>query len=69
MIKYVLHSGFVRSRNDGDIHWIPGYKLAQLYRLKPGSYFIWKDNTPYSTTLPHIDLYPDPTGVYSLERL
>lgn len=30
-IKYVLHPGYIRSRSDGDIHYIGAGQLANLY--------------------------------------
>lgn len=30
-MRYVLHPGYVTSKNDGDQHFIGGPRLAQLY--------------------------------------
>lgn len=34
-IKYVLHSGTVRSAADRDIHFIPAHRLPHLYQVHP----------------------------------
>lgn len=35
MIKNVVHPGYVRSMNDGDVHYITGSMLTKLYGLNP----------------------------------
>jgi hypothetical protein len=32
-IRYVLHPGYMRSRNDGDLHYITAGQLADLYHV------------------------------------
>lgn len=32
---YVLHPGYVRSRNDGDRHFIDAIRLRRLYAIPP----------------------------------
>lgn len=33
-VLYILHPGMVRSRNDGDLHYIDAASLAQLYGVQ-----------------------------------
>jgi len=33
--KYVVFGGEVISKNDGEIHYIPAYKVCELYGLNP----------------------------------
>lgn len=40
-MKFALHSGYVISQTDGDLHWVPASRLIQLYELRPGEYFFW----------------------------
>jgi len=35
--KYVIHSDYVRSRNDGDLHFITCSQLVRLYNVNPSS--------------------------------
>jgi hypothetical protein len=35
--RAMVHPGKVRSRNDGDIHWVTGRDLIALYRLNPAT--------------------------------
>jgi hypothetical protein len=39
--QFALHAGYVRSRHDGDRHYIGVGQLIRLYRLRPGEYVIW----------------------------
>jgi hypothetical protein len=32
--RYVLHPGYIRSKNDGDEHFIGGPRLARLYGVR-----------------------------------
>lgn len=33
--RVILHPGEVRSINDNQVHYIPGFRLKQLYGLRP----------------------------------
>jgi hypothetical protein len=37
-VEYLIRSGYVRSRNDGDMHRISVPQLVQLYGLRPGEW-------------------------------
>jgi hypothetical protein len=41
--KYALHPGWVRSKSDGDRHYITSEKLARLYMLRYDEWFAWDD--------------------------
>lgn len=35
MIKYFVHPGYVKSKSDGDEHYITAEQLIRLYRVNP----------------------------------
>lgn len=35
MIKYIIHSGWIKSKNDGQMHWIGYGDLIRLYNVNP----------------------------------
>jgi hypothetical protein len=37
-VRYLISPGYVRSRNDGDMHWISVPQLVKLYGLRPGEW-------------------------------
>jgi hypothetical protein len=41
-LRYVLVPGEIRSRQDGDVHFIDAPTLARLYQLRPGEWTAWK---------------------------
>lgn len=66
MLKYAIYPGYVRSRSDGQRHFIGGEKLARLYGLEPGEYKIFKgiDGERFPTDL--VELHPRQDGDYTL---
>jgi hypothetical protein len=42
--RYVVVPGYIRSRTDGDEHYVTGPQLAWLYGLRPGEYEVYKPN-------------------------
>ena len=69
--RFILHPGFVRSKTDGQQHFISASKLAELYRVdlrdcivlapdnpEKGFGFEWKEDD--------VDLYPRTDGNYNL---
>jgi len=34
-IKNIIRGGYVKSKSDGDIHYITAWKLLKLYKLNP----------------------------------
>jgi len=69
-MKYAIHPGEVRSKNDGDIHFI-GYKeLIRLYKLNLKDCILW-DIHVNSTFLgrdprDYIHCYPKEDGDYNI---
>ena len=42
----IVYGGYVKSKSDGDIHYISAYKLLKLYKLKPTECILideWED--------------------------
>jgi len=62
--KYVLFPGYVRSRNDGDRHYIDAPKLAQLYGVRLGECVIANERG-HSALLGLIELHPRSDGLYT----
>ena len=63
--KYALHPGYVRSKSDGDIHYINSSSLIRLYEVDPKECIIW--NSIADITLnadAYYHLYPDYDGRY-----
>ena len=69
MKKYVLHPGMIRSRIDGDEHYIRAGDLARLYQVPWGECII-DDGQPGAfydrTSARLIHLYPSYNGDYHL---
>jgi len=63
--KYVLHSGYVKSTYDGDIHHISAYELVNLYGLKREDCVIARPHICYPKD--YIHLWPDSTGKYEIK--
>lgn len=65
--KYALHPGWVRSKTDGDEHYISTVQLARLYELRPSEYIVWGTASQYSLMYrwdDYIHLYPRYDGDY-----
>ncbi len=72
-LKYVLVPGHVRSRHDGDLHWIGVPTLAQLYGVKLRECVVYPDHDRAALQRQfdarHADLvwlYPQVSGDYTL---
>ena len=72
-IKYGIHPGYIRSRIDGDIHWISATKLMQLYEVNPDECIVIYKNRPDLVRSIGLDLgklihlYPRYDGNYNLK--
>lgn len=72
-VKYVIHPGFVRSRTDGDIHYISASKLMQFYGVRSNECIIVQKDRPDSVRSIGLDLnklihlYPRYDGNYNLK--
>jgi hypothetical protein len=64
--RFVIHPGSVRSRHDGDVHFVGFLELARLYGVNPADCLD-------ASTVPHwawpkgaVHLFPGYSGDYSL---
>ena len=64
--KYLCHGGYVRSRHDGEIHYVSARRMPQLYGVDPAEcmFTMSEGARPYFAPPWLIDLVPDPTGQY-----
>lgn len=66
----MVHPGYVRSRNDGQTHWVGAAQLLSLYRLPRGTPHLVLDSRQDDPALGYrplpddIDLYPRFDGNY-----
>lgn len=67
MKKYAIHPGMVRSKNDGDLHFISFKKLCRLYGVNPEECFKWSDSCLGHHWGNYEHLYPKYDGDYQLE--
>ena len=51
LCKYIICPGEVRSKSDGDIHYISGQELIRLYRLDPRECYILDYDRPLAVDL------------------
>jgi hypothetical protein len=68
MIKYFIYPGEVKSYSDGDIHYISGNKLIELYGVNPSECKIIRtpeDERGYDTSNVMF-LYPRMSGNYKI---
>jgi hypothetical protein len=63
--RFVLHPGWVVSRNDGQRHYIDGRALRRLYQVPEGECVVTAGKWPGIGERPgDVHLYPDVRGVY-----
>lgn len=78
-VLFYVYPGLVMSVNDGDHHYVDAPKLLTLWGIDAG---VWKVMCTNSATWDRgfneddrpkrkliVDLYPDPTGEYDLEKI
>ena len=66
-MRYVLCPGWVKSKSDGDLHYITAPRLAQLYGVRVNDCAVWDSEKPQPGGRPEgIYLYPDYHGDYRL---
>lgn len=66
---YVIHPGEVRSKSDGDIHYVSYHQLCRLYRLDPQAKNVYYEKTALGLDLTNPDvevvhLFPLESGKY-----
>jgi len=64
-MRYVLHPGYVTSKNDGDQHFIGGPRLAKLYGVDMRQ-CVFGDVPEYREQEGDVHLCPDYHGNYTL---
>ena len=70
MIKYIIHENYVKSKNDGDLHFIRGEQLISLYKLNRSECEIvrYGDLRPVVLTGTFVHLYPRYDGNYNIQK-
>jgi hypothetical protein len=70
MKRYILHSGFVISKNDGKAHFIPENELIRLYKIPIGTPIHFHNDISNFRVYNENDihLHPDPAGEYKLPK-
>lgn len=66
--RYVLHPGRVRSRNDGEQHFITASQLAMLYRISMDDCVVYQKGMPLDEP-GSIHLFPRENGDYRLSGI
>jgi hypothetical protein len=64
-VRYVLHPGYIRSKHDGDEHFIGGPRLARLYGVDIRD-CVYGDTRRYAPRQGDIHLRPRYDGNYDL---
>jgi hypothetical protein len=71
-MKYAIHEGWVRSKNDEDEHFISFNQLIHLYHLNPKDCIRWNYDEPETyrgrNESDYIHLYPRRDGNYQLPK-
>lgn len=64
---FVTQPGEIRSKNDGDVHFISHADLVRLYRVPPFKSWKWDGHTLRNTgTVYHVHLFPSYLGEYNV---
>lgn len=67
--RAMVHPGYVKSKNDGDIHWISGADLIRLYRLNPATTTVYTEGRMAGRDQADFDhYYPRFDGKYEEHR-
>lgn len=68
MKKYALHPGNVRSKHDGDTHYISAGALMRLYKVSPLYVVVYDENLHSRYWDEYIHLFPREDGNYKLKE-
>ena len=77
-LKYVIYPGMVRSRTDGQYHYIGSRKLMGLYGVDPSECVVFDPATWWPTSFYRmaeedhkglVKLMPQESGVYDVDQL
>lgn len=66
MIRYVIHPGYVFSKNDGQRHYINGRQLIRLYGLNHAECVIASEQNGWCAPAGCIHLRPRSSGNYKI---
>jgi hypothetical protein len=50
-VRFLVCPGPVTSKNDGDKHYITAQQLIRLYRLRPGTFYVYEEGKEYALDL------------------
>lgn len=66
--KYILHPGFVSSKNDGDLHYVNCHELSKCYKVNIKECFLdlGENSMKGIDQSKFINLYPREDGNYTL---
>jgi hypothetical protein len=67
-MRYVIHPGYVVSKNDGDVHYISYDTLIKLYKVNPDQ-CTSRYRRDFFDKQGDIHLWPDYTGKYKIPEL
>lgn len=62
-MRYVIHPGWVKSKTNGELHFISFRRIASLYQVR-SEHCISSFNPAYRPEHGDINLRPDPSGRY-----
>jgi hypothetical protein len=71
--KYICYGGYMRSKNDGEDHYIDAHRLPQLYKVKEGDCIFINSDFDAERKLKGLNLdkfkklYPRHDGDYTLD--
>jgi len=68
--KYIVIGGRIKSRFDGDYHYVNAKRLCELYQINPNECYLAEENMPESLLGLRFDLpvlTPRNDGIYKIE--
>lgn len=65
-MRYILHPGYIRSKNDGNLHFISANTLIGLYKVDP-KLCITHDDKRYEQKSGDVHLRPRYNGNYNID--
>jgi len=69
MVIYVVHPGNIKSKCDGDVHFISAHQLVNLYQIRSARWYVAGSQMPLLPQGWHyVHLYPRSNGDYSLPK-
>jgi hypothetical protein len=66
MVKYVVYPGYVKSKTDGQRHWVSYQQLIALYHVDPKECI--NGSRPNTFVDRYIPLYPRYDGNYEIPK-